>query len=232
MIRIAIHGGTLVQVNGLKAALRGDGGFHVMPACLLPGTFAAMVARDEPDLILIEPAPGVTSIYLRELQRQAPAARIVLWVDTFSTKMAVEAMVMGLRGILRKSLPSDLQLNCLRKVQAGDLWFEKALTGPVAEPRAADLTAPERSLMDLLSQGLKNREIAVHLAVSEAEVKVYLSRLFEKLGVRDRFELALLGLRKAGRQSCEAERAFGSGSGGTSGDAAESFAMPMLPTLQ
>jgi hypothetical protein len=50
-------------------------------------------------------------------------------------------------------------------------------------------------LVTLLSQGLKNKEIATVLCVSENTVKVYLSRLFQKVGVKDRFELALYGLR-------------------------------------
>ena len=233
MIRIAIYGGAPVQVNGLEAALRGDGSFEVLPKCLSIASLAAMVACDEPDIILIEPARGVTSIELTALQRQAPGARIVLWLDTVSTKMAMEAMVMGFRGILRKSLPSDLQLNCLRRVQMGELWFEKAVTCPALEPRAAALTAREQSLMDLLAQGLKNREIAGRLEVSEAEVKVYLARLFEKLGVKDRFELALLGLRKAGWRPSEPARSFRSStSEGPGGEVSEGVTLPMLPTLQ
>ena len=115
----------------------------------------------------------------------------------------------------------------------GELWFEKAVTCPAPEPRAAALTAREQSLMDLLAQGLKNREIAGRLEVSEAEVKVYLARLFEKLGVKDRFELALLGLRKAGWRPSEPAHAFRSAtSEGPGGEVSEGVTLPMLPTLQ
>jgi DNA-binding NarL/FixJ family response regulator len=64
-----------------------------------------------------------------------------------------------------------------------------------AEIRRAALTAREAQLVRLLSLGLKNREIAATLSVTEGTVKVYLSRLFAKLGVKDRFELALYGMR-------------------------------------
>jgi DNA-binding CsgD family transcriptional regulator len=57
------------------------------------------------------------------------------------------------------------------------------------------LTKRESQLVALLSQGLKNKEIASTLQISEGTVKVYLSRLFQKVGVKDRFELALYGLR-------------------------------------
>jgi DNA-binding CsgD family transcriptional regulator len=57
------------------------------------------------------------------------------------------------------------------------------------------LTRREGQLISLLSQGLKNKEIATALNISEGTVKVYLSRLFQKVGVKDRFELALFGLK-------------------------------------
>jgi DNA-binding CsgD family transcriptional regulator len=57
------------------------------------------------------------------------------------------------------------------------------------------LTQREGQLVSLLSQGLKNKEIATTLMISEGTVKVYLSRLFQKVGVKDRFELALFGLK-------------------------------------
>jgi DNA-binding CsgD family transcriptional regulator len=80
-------------------------------------------------------------------------------------------------------------------VQAGELWFEKALTDSFLCARRVALTQREGQLVSLLSQGLKNKEIASTLLISEGTVKVYLSRLFQKVGVKDRFELALFGLK-------------------------------------
>ena len=80
-------------------------------------------------------------------------------------------------------------------MQAGELWFEKALTDSFLCARRVALTQREGQLVSLLSQGLKNKEIATTLMISEGTVKVYLSRLFQKVGVKDRFELALFGLK-------------------------------------
>jgi DNA-binding NarL/FixJ family response regulator len=121
--------------------------------------------------------------------------KIVLWVNSISTELAFQAMGLGVRGILRKTLPTDLQVKCLQKVQAGELWFEKALTDSFLCARRVALTQREGQLVSLLSQGLKNKEIATTLMISEGTVKVYLSRLFQKVGVKDRFELALFGLK-------------------------------------
>ena len=132
---------------------------------------------------------------LSDLKQASPETRIVLWVTAISTELAFQAMGLGIRGILRKQLPADLQVKCLQRVHAGELWFEKALTDSFLNARRVYLTNREGQLVSLLSQGLKNKEIAAALMVSEGTVKVYLSRLFEKTGVKDRFELALFGLR-------------------------------------
>jgi DNA-binding CsgD family transcriptional regulator len=86
-------------------------------------------------------------------------------------------------------------VRCLTRVNEGELWFEKALTDSIMTARSYSLTRREGQLVSLLSQGLKNKEIATQLNISEGTVKVYMSRLFQKLGVKDRFELALYGLR-------------------------------------
>ena len=116
-------------------------------------------------------------------------------MNSISTELAFQAMGLGVRGILRKTLPTELQVKCLQKVQAGELWFEKALTDSFLCARRVALTQREGQLVSLLSQGLKNKEIATTLMISEGTVKVYLSRLFQKVGVKDRFELALFGLK-------------------------------------
>src|SRR5208283_3565117 len=73
--------------------------------------------------------------------------------------------------------------------------FDKTLTASFLSAKMIALTKREGQLVTLLSQGLKNKEIATALSISEGTVKVYMSRLFQKLGVKDRFELALYGLK-------------------------------------
>jgi len=102
---------------------------------------------------------------------------------------------LGVRGILRKNLPAELQVKCLRKVSEGELWFEKALTDSFLAVKRVVLSPREGQLITLLAHGLKNKEIAFELGISEGTVKVYLSRLFQKVGAKDRFELALFGLK-------------------------------------
>ncbi len=85
-------------------------------------------------------------------------------------------------------------MKCLLKVAAGELWVEKALSDKLLSTSRVALTTRERQLAGLLTQGLKNKEVAYSLGIAEGTVKVYLSRLFQKLGVKDRFELALFAM--------------------------------------
>jgi DNA-binding NarL/FixJ family response regulator len=150
---------------------------------------------NEPDLLLVDLTSDITFSMLKSLYGVARQTKIVLWVHTISTELALQAMNLGIRGIIRKSLPVDTLLRCMRRVQEGELWFEKTLTDSLMSARRYSLTRREGQLVALLCQGLKNKEIATTLAISEGTVKVYLSRLFQKLGVKDRFELALYGLK-------------------------------------
>src|SRR4051794_10886251 len=153
------------------------------------------ITTGAPDLVLMDLTAEITFAVLSDMKHAMNRSRIVLWVNNISTELAFQAMGLGVRGILRKTLPTELQVKCLQKVQSGELWFEKALTDSFLCARRVALTQREGQLVSLLSQGLKNKEIATTLMISEGTVKVYLSRLFQKVGVKDRFELALFGLK-------------------------------------
>jgi DNA-binding CsgD family transcriptional regulator len=88
-----------------------------------------------------------------------------------------------------------MQARCLDRVAAGELWVEKTLSNKLLSTKRIALTPRERQLVVLVAQGLKNKEIAYRLGVSEGTVKVYLCRLFAKTGVNDRLELALFALK-------------------------------------
>jgi len=195
MTRILLYSDEPILAKGLESVLRQVEGFDLLPTCCTVAGVMEQVALGNPDLVLMDLTQEVTFAILSELKHAMMTCKIVLWVNTISTELAFQAMGLGVRGILRKTLPTDLQVKCLQKVQAGELWFEKALTDSFLCARRVALTQREGQLVSLLSQGLKNKEIASTLMISEGTVKVYLSRLFQKVGVKDRFELALFGLK-------------------------------------
>jgi two-component system, NarL family, nitrate/nitrite response regulator NarL len=195
MTRILLYSDEPILAKGLESVLRQVDGFDLLPTCTSVAGVMETVAQGSPDLVLLDLTSEITFAVLTEMKHALGNSKIVLWVNNISTELAFQAMGLGVRGILRRTLPTDLQVKCLQKVQAGELWFEKALTDSFLCARRVALTQREGQLVSLLSQGLKNKEIATTLMISEGTVKVYLSRLFQKVGVKDRFELALFGLK-------------------------------------
>jgi two-component system response regulator DesR len=184
-----------ILAEGLTRILSDIDGLSLVSWCSELAVLAPKIEEFKPELLLIDLTADVNFAVLSSLHQIARQARIVLWVHAISTELALQAMSLGIRGILRKTLPTETLVRCLNRVNEGELWFEKALTDSIMTARRYSLTRREGQLVTLLAQGLKNKEIATALNISEGTVKVYLSRLFQKLGVKDRFELALYGLK-------------------------------------
>jgi DNA-binding NarL/FixJ family response regulator len=147
------------------------------------------------DLIVIEMSPAVSFETLRRLATTAPGSHIILWFDTISPEFVSQCLSIGIRGILSKTASVETHIRCLTEVGDGNLWIDQALSNSILGVRSVRLTPRERQLISLLVQGLSNKEIAWAMGLSVATVKVYLSRLYPKVGVGDRFELALLALK-------------------------------------
>jgi len=97
--------------------------------------------------------------------------------------------------VLKTSDPA-LLLECIEKVRKGESWVdpeieERTHIAKERASRAPSLTPRERELVELVRQGLRNRDIASQLGVTEGTVKVYLHAIFDKLGVDNRTELAM-----------------------------------------
>jgi DNA-binding NarL/FixJ family response regulator len=196
MARVVLFTDEPVLARGFASVLSSVAGFETVSVCLnLSELFDKALEAGKPDVLLIDLTPEVSFGVLTRLQRELPDCRVVLWVRSISTELAYQTLELGVRGVLRKTLPIELLVKCLGKVAEGELWFDKNLTASFLSAKMVSLTRRESQLVSLLSQGLKNKEIAATLSISEGTVKVYLSRLFQKVGVKDRFELALYGLR-------------------------------------
>jgi len=203
MARVLLFTDEPVLARGFTSVLSSVPGFESVSVCHSIAELAVAVHTYKPDVLLIDLTPEVTFGILTQLQGDLPNCRIVLWVRAISTELAYQAMELGVRGVLRKTLPPELLVKCLGKVSEGELWFDKTLTASFLSAKMIALTKRESQLVSLLSQGLKNKEIAGTLSISEGTVKVYFSRLFQKVGVKDRFELALYGLRNLQNMSGE-----------------------------
>lgn len=153
------------------------------------------LAGHQPDLILIDLSAIETPQSLAELRSLAPNAGLILWVDWISPEFIRESIAAGVRGILRRHATVDLYKECLEQVAAGKLWLEPDMSQKLLSTKPVKLSPRERQLISLLTEGLRNKEIAGRMNITEGTAKAYLSRLFEKTGASDRFELALFALK-------------------------------------
>jgi two-component system, NarL family, nitrate/nitrite response regulator NarL len=184
-----------VLAGGLEAVFMSQIEFGLAAICPQVSQLEDTVSATKPDILLLDLTPEVTFELMLSLQRQFPKTKIVLWAHSIGAEMAYQAMEHGIRGILRKSFSSETLITCLRIVAEGGIWFDEALEAALRAVTKIHLTPRESQLVGLLTTGRKNKEIAAALFLSEGTVKVYLSKLFRKLGVKDRFELALFGLK-------------------------------------
>jgi two-component system nitrate/nitrite response regulator NarP len=137
---------------------------------------------------------------LRVLRGRGEARPVVLLTGSLTDDRLVEAIKLGVSGIVLKDSAQSILIRCLQEVGRGGRWIDKALLDRVVETVAGDedrrdplsnLAPREKAIVSSVAAGKKNREIAEELRMSEGSVKVYLHRIFQKLDIKSRTELAL-----------------------------------------
>jgi len=159
------------------------------------------------DILLFEAAlaPNPADA-LVELIKQNPALRLVVITEEPNEELTLELFRRGAHAIVSRDVEPELLVDCLRKVAQGELWLDsrgihwvlaayrtQALRGGGMQPKA-HLTPKESVIVACVTQGMKNKEIAQHVGTTEQVVKNYLRKVYDKLGVADRLELALFCL--------------------------------------
>jgi two-component system nitrate/nitrite response regulator NarP len=193
-----------VLLVGFEHVLQ-DHGFEIVGRCqasefagvLRSGAAADGVKPDgvKPDAILLDITAGLTFTSLGEMHECVPGCPVVLWADALPLELMFKTLEYGVRGIVQRNALPDQLVDSLRKVVAGELQIGFGAARDGAQPRRkVSLTPREREIVALLRQGLRNKQIAGEMGITEGTVKIYLFRLFHKLGVRNRFELARCGI--------------------------------------
>lgn len=162
-----------------------------------------MVREFTPDLLVIDKGFGSHAVlaWIAELRDTRTPCEIVVWGNTLSEPEALRLLQQGVRGILKKTADRSTVIACLEAVANGSNWMEDSLFQDA--PRRdgyhrSELTPREREVLELVEQGLKNKEIARELGIRPGTVKIHLKHIFEKTGVRGRYGLALTGMRNKG----------------------------------
>ena len=168
------------------------------------GQVLAAAAKFPADVLLFEAAisPNAPEAVSEVLKRAANLKVIVLSPEC-DEETTVEYFRRGVRGILPRSIAPEMLVKCVRKVAVGETWIDNQSVNWVIEAyraQAAQLTSPrpktklsdkELLIISCVTQGMRNKEIASEIGTTEQVVKNYLRKVYDKLGVSDRLELAL-----------------------------------------
>jgi DNA-binding NarL/FixJ family response regulator len=162
------------------------------------------VTKFSADILIFESALVPNPVEaVTELLRQAPQLKIVVVTPASDEQLTLDLFRRGVHGILSREVEPELLVDCLRKVAAGEPWLEnqaihwvmEAYRGHNLRPSGArpkvQLTPKETLIVSCVTQGMKNKEIAIRVGTTEQVVKNYLRKVYDKLGVADRLELAL-----------------------------------------
>lgn len=164
----------------------------------------AALERFPSDIVLLDGAmiSGVPEA-IPDMVHRAPNAKLVVQVSENSEDFIVDLYRRGVRGVISRAISPDLLVRCIRKIAQGETWIDNqsvswvieayraqatTLTNPRLQPR---LSPKELSIIGCVTQGMRNKEIAYKIGTTEQVVKNYLRKIYDKLGVSDRLELAL-----------------------------------------
>lgn len=186
-----------IVLSGVEAVLSAAG--HVVTARADSGE-AALAAGDGDLLLLDLRMPRGSGLdVLRTLCARGDQRPVILMMATIDNLSLREALDLGVNGVLLKgSAPSQL-INCIEQVLDGQRWVDPSLveqainaSRPEAGNKLAGLSARDVVIVRLVVEGLRNRDIGLRLGMTEGNVKVTLHRIYERLGVSNRVELAML----------------------------------------
>jgi DNA-binding NarL/FixJ family response regulator len=162
------------------------------------------IERYPSDIVLLEGSllTGTANV-IPELLRAAPDVKLIVQAVAADESQTVELYRRGVRGIVSRSISPDLLVRCVRRIAAGETWIDNqsvswvieayraqasALVNPRTQPK---LSPKEMAIITCITQGKRNKEIAYQLGTTEQVIKNYLRKIYDKLGVSDRLELAL-----------------------------------------
>lgn len=192
MIRVLVVDDHAVIRDGIAAMLEPHDDLLVVGAAADGPTAARLAAELAPDVVLMDlRMPGGDGVDATARITALPHPPRVLVLTTYDTDADItRAMGAGAIGYLLKDTGRHALLDAIRRAAAGDAVLTPSVATKLVRQqhlsRPEPLSTREREVLTLVATGATNRRIAETLAVSEATVKTYLTRIFTKLGVDDR----------------------------------------------
>jgi len=166
----------------------------------------AMASNVRPTHIVLDPdtGHGVSLDIIHELIEAAGDPRILILTDQRDPAICARSMMLGAVGIMYKHEPPEVLFKAIEKLHAGEVWLDRSKTATVlnhiarrrrdiesSDAKIDTLTRREREIVAAICEGLRNRELADRLCISEATVRNHVTSILDKLGLANRFDLVV-----------------------------------------
>jgi len=206
-IRIALADDHVIVLDGLEQLFRLEAEFEVVARVTTAEAAVKAVEEYKPDVLVLDLAmPGHDGLWaLRRVAELGVETRTVLLTAHVDEEKLIEAIRLGVSGVVLKEMAPRLLMECVKKVHAGEKWLEKqsvarAMDRMLKRESEIDrlsrlLTPREMEIVRLAAEGLRNKEISERLTITEGTVKIHLHNIYEKLGVTGRTQLILFATR-------------------------------------
>lgn len=207
MIRVLVVDDQALVRSGFRAILETQPDIEVVGEAGSGREALALAKEVAVDLVLMDVRmPGLDGIAATRLLMQEPHPPRVLMLTTFDYDEHVyDAMKAGAGGFLLKDVPREQLIGAIHIVVTGETLLAPAITrrlverfvqrpppGAAVAPELAELSEREVEVLRLVARGHSNAEIATEIFVTEATVKTHVSRILQKLGLRDRVQAVVL----------------------------------------
>jgi DNA-binding NarL/FixJ family response regulator len=202
-IRAVIADDHPLVLDGLEQLFRVEPDIDVVARCRDGDEALRAVRAQAPDILVLDllmPGGGGLEL-LRALNRSPSTTRVVLLTAVIDDDQLLEAIRLGVHGVVLKDMAPQLLVEAVREIHSGAQWLEQGLGGRALRrlltreqraSRSASLLSPrEREIVRMVASGLRNRAIAEKLGIGEGTVKVHVHHIYEKLDVNGRIELVL-----------------------------------------
>jgi DNA-binding NarL/FixJ family response regulator len=203
-IRVILCDAQAIYRVGIRKIFALEDDIRVVAQAETLGQALTAAARFPADVVLLEaslaPSPADA---VSEILKRLPTVSVVVLVSKLGEGDTLEYMRRGARGVVTRSISPDLLVKCVRRVAQGETWLDNRGINWVIDAyrsQARQLVSPqpkarlsEKELLIIagVTQGMRNKEIATEIGTTEQVVKNYLRKVYDKLGVSDRLELAL-----------------------------------------
>ena len=203
-IRVVIADSQPIYRMGMKKIFALEDDIRVVAQVGTPFNLHAALEQSPVEVLLLEAGFVSDTIdAIPELMHRWPHTKVIVHVPEAKESNTVELYRYGIQGVIQRSIAPDLLVKCVRKVSEGETWIDNPSICRVIEAyqsqafRLTDirlqpkLSNKELAIISCLVAAMRNKEIAYQIGTTEQVIKNYLRKIYEKLGVSDRLELAL-----------------------------------------